>query len=221
MNFDPDKADLMMSQLMDHIKDLIYFKDRKGRFILVNDEFSSRIGVDSPADLIGKSDLDIFTEEHGREALEDEQRIIETGTPMVGKEEKETWEDGHETWVSTTKMPLRDSAGRIVGTFGMSRDITDHKKTLIRAAKYAEENRRLCDEMESDLQMAAELQKAFLPRSYPSFPEGVSQEDSAARFSHLYHSVSAVGGDFCSVRRVSRTEAAIYALRHGWSQRPV
>ena len=60
--------------------------------------------------MIGKTDLDIFTNEHGRAAYEDEQRIMQTGEPLLGIEEKETWADGHETWVSTTKMPLKDAA---------------------------------------------------------------------------------------------------------------
>jgi len=77
--------------------------------------------------LLGKTDFDLFTEEHAREAYEDEQAILRTGQPLVGKEEKETWPDGRITWVSTTKMPYRDSQGRIIGTFGSSRDITERK----------------------------------------------------------------------------------------------
>lgn len=208
MHEKPDESTLL-AHLMHHIRDNIYFKDRDGRFVLINEEGAKRAGCDSPSDLIGKTDLDIFTEEHSRDALKDEQRIMETGEPLCGKEEKETWADGHETWVSTTKMPLRDDDGTILGTFGISRDVTAYKKAEMLAAKYAEENRRLCDEMQSDFQMASELQKAFLPRTYPAFPDGVDPMDSAARFYHLYHSTGAVGGDFCSVRKLSDTEAGI------------
>ncbi len=204
----PDESTLM-DHLMHHIKDNIYFKDREGHFILINEEGAKRAGCKFPKELIGKTDLDIFTDEHSRDAMEDEQLIIESGVPMVGKEEKETWADGHETWVSTTKMPLRNDSGEIIGTFGISRDITEIKKTELLAAKYAEENRRLCDEMESDLQMATELQKTFFPNSYPTFPDGIDPEQSAARFCHLYHSTGSVGGDFCSVRKLSETEAGI------------
>lgn len=199
----------LMDHLMNHIRDNIYFKDRQGRFILINKEGAKRAGCKGPGDLIGKTDLDIFTEEHSREAFEDELKIIETGEPLYGKEEKETWEDGHETWVSTSKLPLRDDEGKIVGTFGISRDITEHKEAELRASRYAEENRRLCDEMQSDIQMASELQKTFLPRTYPVFPAGAAWTESAARFCHYYHSSGSVGGDFCSVRKLSETEAGI------------
>jgi PAS domain S-box-containing protein len=63
--------------------------------------------------------------------------MIRTGRPVVGKEEKETWEDGRQTWVSTTKMPLRDHDGKVIGTFGISRDITERKEAeeLVRASE--------------------------------------------------------------------------------------
>jgi hypothetical protein len=70
-------------------------------------------------------------------ALADEQRIIETGQPMVGIEEKETWPDGHETWVSTSKVPIRDASGNVIGTFGLSRDITERKISNEAMANYA------------------------------------------------------------------------------------
>ncbi len=90
---------------------------------------------------MGKTDFDFFTEEHARPAWDDEQAVMESGQPVVGKEEKETWGGGHVTWVSTTKMPFRDKDGRVVGTFGISRDITERKQAeaALREAKEAAE----------------------------------------------------------------------------------
>ena len=62
------------------------------------------------------------------EAMADEQEILRSGQPVLDKEEKEVWPDGRVTWVATTKMPLYDEAGQLVGTFGISRDITERKK---------------------------------------------------------------------------------------------
>ncbi len=199
----------LMDHLMHHIKDNLYFMDREGHIVLISDAGAHWLGFNTPEEVIGKTDLDIFTDEHGQEAYEDEQRIMRTGQPIIGKEEKETWADGRETWVSTTKMPLYDAQGNTIGTFGISRDITARKNADLRASKYAEENRRLCNEMESDLQMAAELQKTFMPIAYPTFPDGVAYADSAARFCHLHHFTGVVGGDFCSVRKLSETEVGI------------
>ena len=117
----------LMRSLMDNTPDHIYFKDTHSRFIRMNKAQATRFGLNDPAEAVGKTDFDFFSEEHARQAYADERQVIETGQPIVGVEEKETWPDGHETWVSTTKLPLRDEEGRIVGTFGISRDITEHK----------------------------------------------------------------------------------------------
>jgi PAS domain S-box-containing protein len=113
--------------LMDNLPDVIYFKDRESRFTRVNLALAKKVDLDRPADAVGKTDFDIFTAEHAEQAYRDEQEIISTGQPVVGKEEKETWPDGHVTWASTTKMPLRDANGNAIGTFGISRDITERK----------------------------------------------------------------------------------------------
>jgi sigma-B regulation protein RsbU (phosphoserine phosphatase) len=208
----------LMKHLMENIQDNIYFMDREGRIILINKAGAKWLGFDSPDDVIGKTDLDIFTDEHGRAAFEDEQRIMRTGEPILGIEEKETWADGKVTWVSTSKMPLRNEAGEIVGVFGVSRDITAHKEAEFRAAKYAEENRQFREMLEDDLQMAGELQKTFFPTSYPTFPEGVIPADSLVRFYHHHHAGGLVGGDFCSIRKLSDSTAGIFlcdVMGHG------
>ena len=114
---------VLVTAFLDHVPDHIYFKDRASRFIAVSHSKARALGV-APDDLIGKSDFDTFTEEHARTAFEDEQEIMRTSAPMMGKLEKETWPDGHVSWVLTSKMPLRDGQGVIIGTFGISKDVT-------------------------------------------------------------------------------------------------
>src|SRR5262249_4019577 len=117
----------LLQELMDHIPDNIYFKDAASRFTRINRECARRFGLADPADAAGKTDFDIFGPEHAGQAFQDEQRIMRTGQPLIGAEERETWPDGRVTWVSTTKVPLRDTGGAIIGTFGISRDITARK----------------------------------------------------------------------------------------------
>ena len=113
----------LLHALMNNITDHVYFKDRESRFIRITMDQAQHFGLSDPDQAVGKTDFDYFSEEHARQAYQDEQEIIQTGKPIT-KEEKETWPDQPDTWVSTTKMPLRDERGEIVGTFGISHDIT-------------------------------------------------------------------------------------------------
>jgi PAS domain S-box-containing protein len=121
------KEQYLMRNLMDNLPDHIYFKDRESRFIRVNSTQAQMFGFKDPNNLVGKTDFDFFSEEHAKQAYDDEQAIILTGQPVI-KEERETWTDRPDTWVYTTKVPLRDDEGQVVGTFGISRDITDRKQ---------------------------------------------------------------------------------------------
>jgi two-component system, sensor histidine kinase and response regulator len=122
-----EQEQFLLRTLMANIPEHVYFKDRDSRFIAVSESKALRDGMASAA-MVGKSDFDLFSEEHARKAFEDEQRIMQTGQPVVDLEERETWPDRPDTWVSTTKLPLRDARGRIVGTFGVSRDITARRR---------------------------------------------------------------------------------------------
>lgn len=199
----------LVNNLLENTSDNIYFKDLQSRFIRVSKCNARWLGVNDPSEVVGKTDFDFFTEEHAREALADEQEIIRTGKPIVGKIEKETWPDGHVTWVSTTKLPLRDETGRVIGTFGISRDMTAQKLAEERAAQYARALQERNRQMEIDLQMARELQQALLPQRYPSFPPTVSPAESALQFCHCYRPSAALGGDFLLVFPLSDTKAGV------------
>jgi PAS domain S-box-containing protein len=126
--------------LMEAIPDFIYFKDADSNFTMISRALARSFGLQDPDEAVGKTDADFFTEEHARLALDDEREIIRTGMPLIGLEEKETWPDGHDTWASTTKLPRLDADGNVVGTFGISRDITARK---LAEAQLEDTNRRL------------------------------------------------------------------------------
>jgi sigma-B regulation protein RsbU (phosphoserine phosphatase) len=121
---------------MEVIPDTIYFKDLESRFVQVNRAQALLLGLARPEDAIGKTDFDFFIPVHAQSAFAAEQEIIRTGQPLLGKVEQILSRDGRTAWGSTSKLPWRDASGRIIGTFGLTREVT--------AAKIAEE--KLVDE---------------------------------------------------------------------------
>jgi PAS domain S-box-containing protein len=142
----------LLHALMNNVPDCIYFKDRAGRFIRASMALARLFGLRDCAELVGKTDFDFFTAEHAQPAYDDEQEVIRTGKPMEAKVEKETWPDGRVTWASTTKVPLREDAGNIVGTFGISRDVTEQKRAE-EALRESEEKYRVLYESSRDAMM--------------------------------------------------------------------
>ena len=114
--------------LLENVPDRIYFKDRKSRFLRISRAVADQFRISHPREAMGKTDLNYFAAEHAAAALADEQQVMETGVPIVGKVEKEILADGSVTWALTSKLPLKAKDGRILGNFGISRDITDLKK---------------------------------------------------------------------------------------------
>jgi PAS domain S-box-containing protein len=133
----------LFQSLLETTPDHIYFKDRQSRFMRINGAMARRFGLRDPSHAVGKTDFDIFTDEHARQAFTDEQRIMSTGAALIGIEEKETWPDGRITWVSSTKTPLRDASGKIIGIVGISRDVTERKQMESALAEQAEAYRAL------------------------------------------------------------------------------
>lgn len=217
MSKNTNETSFLLQNLMEHMTDNIYFKDVDSRFLMVNRAFCVWTGLPEES-VIGKTDFDLFAAQHAQQAFDAEKQVMLTGDPIVGIQEKETWENGRITWVSTTKMPLKDSLGNVIGTFGISRDITEQKEAEFRAAYYSEQVQRIKEQMEEDVRMAAELQKTFFPRSYPTYPLGVAPEDSCVEFSHYYRASSMVSGDFCTIVPLSREEVGIFlcdVMGHG------
>ena len=142
----------LLRSLMESIPDDVYFKDRDSRFIAISGSKARRHGME-PAAMVGKSDFDLFTDRHARKAFDDEQRIMLTGQSVINQEERESREGGPDTWVSTTKMPLRDPHGQIVGTFGISRDITDRKQVEKALQESDEKFRALADSAQNAIVM--------------------------------------------------------------------
>ena len=208
----------LLTTLMEHLPHNIYFKDLDSRFIAVSRALAEVHGRKDPAELIGLTDRDLFSTEHAEAARADERKIIHTGKPIIDYEEKETWPDREDTWVSTTKMPLRDTQGSIIGTFGISRDITEKKRAAEKLALLTEELRAKNESLEQDLEMARELQSALLPQRFPNFPHRATEENSAVRFYPFFRPSTIVSGDFFDVLDIADDKAGLFicdVMGHG------
>jgi PAS domain S-box-containing protein len=122
--------------LLEQLPDAIYFKDTESRYIRINRTLAAWYGLKSPEEAAGKTDASFFSPEFARTSDETEQEILKTGIPRVDVEEKLVWPDGRLIYTSTTRLPLRDSTGAVMGTMGIFRDIGPNlqaKKEIRRA----------------------------------------------------------------------------------------
>ena len=162
------QSDLLVQQVQEHaaelarekyvtdtfletVPDQIYFKDRQSRITRANHAHALRFGLPNPQEELGKTDFDFFQAEVAQAQYAEEQAIIQTGQAMINKEVAETSLDGQERWSLVTKMPLRDERGEIIGTFGISRDITALKLAEQELVQYRDHLTELVKERTTDL----------------------------------------------------------------------
>lgn len=156
-----DVAHQLFMALMDTMPDRIFFKDREGRFLSVNRALREAHHLPDEEGMKGRTDFDFFAHEHAQNAREDELQVVATGEPMVAKLERETLPDGSVTWVSTTKVPLRDGNGNIIGICGISRNVTEHKKAddaLRQVVKDLQKSREELEDAHQQLMQAERLE---------------------------------------------------------------
>lgn len=158
--------------------DHVYFKDADSRFTRISASLARWLQLADPADAIGLSDADFFAPAHVAAARADELRVMQTGEALIAHEECESWPDGRETWVSSTKVPLRDATGEIVGIFGLSRDITARRRAQERVVVQGRELERLAHELER-LTLYDELTSIYNRRGFELL--GTSAVERACR----------------------------------------
>jgi diguanylate cyclase (GGDEF)-like protein/PAS domain S-box-containing protein len=141
-------ADYLLETFLANTPDHMYIKDVDGRFTQLSASLARWMGVERPEDALGLTDFDFFAPAHAEPARAAELEIMRTGEPVVGLEEREVWQDGRVTWVSTTKVPLRTRDQRMIGIFGLSRDITARKLAEEHAQKQAEQLELLAAQLE-------------------------------------------------------------------------
>ena len=121
---------LVFGTLIDILPDRVYAKDRESRFILANQAVAQRMGQSTPEGLIGKTDFDFYPKDIAAEYYAVEQALIRSGEPLIACEQQVIdLSTGLPGWLETTKLPLRDAQGQIIGLVGIGRDITERKRS--------------------------------------------------------------------------------------------
>jgi sigma-B regulation protein RsbU (phosphoserine phosphatase) len=226
----------LFQTLLDNLPDSIYFKDRESRFVrvsrgkikknlqLVRERYHEANPLERVEDgpsylqseeqfvayITGKTDFDVFPEERARPAFEDEQKILKTGEPLLDKLECTKTPDGKTYWVLSTKMPWRDKKGNIVGTFGVSHDITALKEAEEKLSEYTRQLEEKDHQTAEELKMARELQLAMLPHEFPCVPRHKPREESDLEFFSFFFPSGAVSGDFFDVIPLSDTAVGLF-----------
>jgi PAS domain S-box-containing protein len=162
----------LLGHLMDFLPDAVFFKDGNGTFLRINRVLASWYGLDDPAQAAGKSEADFYPQEFARTTVESERLLLKTGTPLIDQEEKITGRDGKTHWVSTSKIPLRDLKGEVVGILGVSRDI--------KGVKRAERQTRDSDALYQSL--------------IESLPQCIFRKDSDGRYVYVNQRLCALFG---------------------------
>jgi PAS domain S-box-containing protein len=140
----------LLKTMIDNVPDRIYAKDTESRFIMCNEALVRRMRMESLDDILGKTDFDLVPPELAAQFRADEVKVIESGQPIINREEPIDSPDGRLRWNLATKVPLRDSQGEIIGIVGIGREITEFK-----LAELALERQAL------QLQTAAEVSRAI------------------------------------------------------------
>ena len=118
----------LLRALIDSIPDLIYVKDVMCRFVLANTALARFLGMAAPEEIVGKADLDYLPHELAAQYYAEEQAILQSGEPLINREESVVNQAGDTRWLLTSKMPLRNRDGQITGLIGLGRDITEYKQ---------------------------------------------------------------------------------------------
>lgn len=205
----------LLRTLIDHVPLQIYFKDLESKFVMVNRGMTEYHGFDASVSLIGKHDRDLFSNTHWEKAEADEQRIMKTGIPMTGQLECETWREGGETFVVTSKFPWRDKSGTIKGTFGVSSDVTSLVMAQRQATELANELQQKNIAYEEEVKLAHEIQQAL---STSGYPPALAQNGNQIFFGSRYLPISGLAGDFYEILKLSNNRYGIFicdVMGHG------
>ncbi len=186
-------AKRLFESLMEQTPDRIYIKDKKSRFVAASQALVEMHGFKERHELEGLTDFDLFSHEHAQQAYDDEQEILRTEKPIINRVEKETWDDGSVTWVTSSKAPLYLASGKLAGIIGISRDITAEREAQIKLAESETRLREQNEILRSDYESAHKVQSVMIPGRVPQV--------NHIEIGYLWKPMTSVGGDIFSFPR--------------------
>ena len=204
-----DRERRLLRTLIDNLPDCIYAKDTAGRKTLANPADLKNLRCKTEADAIGKNDFDLFPPAQAEKFWADDQRVLH-GEAVINREEFFFDETGEKRWLLTSKLPLPDQNGNIVGLIGIARDITVVKKAEEKLAEHMRELEQRDHQTREELNMARELQLAMLPQNFPSLPRHKPASESHLEFFSFYCPSGAVSGDFFDVVPLSDQAVGLF-----------
>lgn len=186
--------------LIDHIPNNIYVKNRESRFIMANTATAKKLGVPTPADLIGRTDSSFFDDSMSTVSRREELDIMTTKKPIIGAIHHETWLNGQDSWVMVSKFPWIGNNGALKGVVGITSDVTKLVKAELEVRKNAKLLKERNETLEKELNLAREIQLALLPYSLPSQQYDVDGKRRTADFHHIFAPSEGVAGDWFGVQ---------------------
>ncbi|WP_436907251.1 ATP-binding protein [Halosimplex marinum] len=158
----------MLDSLLENLPLSVYVKDRRSRHVRVSDEVPRLNGPPylespdgkrhhAPADIVGKTDFDLYPPDLSEEAVADDRQVVETGESIDDRIEHAYGDDLEETYVTTSKAPWRDEDGTILGVVGVTRDITERKRYENQLERQNERLERFASVVSHDLRNPLEV----------------------------------------------------------------
>ena len=176
----------VLRTLGDNTPDLIYAKDRQGRFTFGNMAFLRMAGAASLDDILGKNDFDLNPPDLAQGYADDDQAVMRSGEPLVDREEIIVdAKTGESRWYSTTKVPLRDDAGNLIGTVGITRDITASKRAALQVRELNAELEERVAARTAELQALSEVlayERNLMRILVDSVPDSIFAKDTRSKF---------------------------------------
>lgn len=181
--------------LINYLPDNIFFKNRDSRFVLANEATVRKMGVPTPADLIGRGDGNFFSAETSELARREELQIMQSGVPITNRVCRENWKGGRSSWCRLSKFPWYASDGQVKGIVGIASDVTEMVETQQRFQRMAQQLDERNRALENEINLAREIQQALQPERIPMRSWKSPEVERYAHFRHVYQPSAGVAGD--------------------------